>query len=109
MLYLFLAGLAVSLSIVCVRYRDIPPLVQIATQFLFFVTPIMWYPEALKFGAFILRLNPIAYFLMIVRDPLLGRPISPEVWPIAVALTFASLAAGILMYLRFRDRVAYWV
>jgi ABC-type polysaccharide/polyol phosphate export permease len=109
LLYVFLIGGSIVLSIVCVRYRDVPPLVQVVTQFLFFVTPIIWHPEQLKFGGAVLALNPITYMLIIVRDPILGRPVALETWIIAIVLAVASLTAGSLMYLRFRNRVAYWV
>jgi ABC-type polysaccharide/polyol phosphate export permease len=56
-----------------------------------------------------LVLNPIAYMLAVVRDPILGRDVPLETWLIAIALVVASLVAGGLMYLRFRGRIAYWV
>jgi len=78
-------------------------------QFLFFLTPIIWFPEQLKFGREFLKLNPMTYMLMIVRDPILGRPVEIQTWIIAIGLTAASLIAGSLMYVRFRRRIAYWV
>ena len=109
LLYCFLAGAAVVIAIVCVRYRDIPPLIQVLIQFLFFISPVIWQPEQLRFGTFVLVLNPIAYMLAVVRDPILGRDVPLETWLIAIALAVASLVAGGLMYLRFRGRIAYWV
>jgi ABC-type polysaccharide/polyol phosphate export permease len=47
--------------------------------------------------------------LIIVRDPILGRPVEIQTWIIAIALVAASLTAGSLMYVRFRRRIAYWV
>jgi len=57
----------------------------------------------------ILALNPIAYMLMIVRDPVLGRPITLETWLGAILLTVVSIAVAVFMYRRFRSRIAYWV
>ncbi len=108
-LYLFLAGTSTIVAIVCVRYRDVPQLIQVLIQFLFFLTPIIWYPEQLRFGATFLKLNPISYMLMIVRDPILGRPMEVETWVIAIGLAAASLIGAALMYMRFRRRIAYWV
>jgi ABC-type polysaccharide/polyol phosphate export permease len=109
LLYLFLVGMSAIIGIICVRYRDIPPLIQVLIQFLFFLTPIIWYPEQIKSGTHLLKLNPMSYMLMIVRDPILGRPMELQTWIIAVALAAASLMAGSLMYVRFRRRIAYWV
>jgi ABC-type polysaccharide/polyol phosphate export permease len=92
-----------------VRYRDIPPLMQVLTQFLFFASPVIWQPEQLRFGELILDLNPIAYMLAIVRDPLLGRPIDAFDWLVAVSVAAVSLAVASFMYIRYRHRIAYWV
>ena len=94
LLYLFLVGVSTIIAIICVRYRDIPPLIQVFIQFLFFLTPIIWYPEQIKFGSELLKLNPMTYMLMIVRDPVLGRPIEVQTWIIAIGLSAASLIAG---------------
>jgi ABC-type polysaccharide/polyol phosphate export permease len=109
LLYLFLVGMSGVIAIICVRYRDIPPLIQVLIQFLFFLTPIIWYPEQIHSYKGILKLNPMSYMMMIVRDPVLGRPVEFQTWIIAIALTAASLMMGSLMYLRFRRRIAYWV
>jgi ABC-type polysaccharide/polyol phosphate export permease len=109
LLYLFLVGASAVIAIICVRYRDVPPLIQVFIQFLFFLTPIIWYPEQLRFGAEFLKWNPMTYMLMIVRDPILGRPVEIQTWIIAIGLSAASLIAGSLMYVRFRRRIAYWV
>jgi lipopolysaccharide transport system permease protein len=109
LLYLFLVGVSVIIAIICVRYRDVPPLIQVLIQFLFFLTPIIWYPEQIKFGTELLKLNPMTYILMIERDPILGRPVEIQTWIIAIGLSAASLIAGSLMYMRFRRRIAYWV
>jgi ABC-type polysaccharide/polyol phosphate export permease len=109
LLYLFLVGTSAVIAIICVRYRDVPPLIQVLIQFLFFLTPIIWYPEQIRFGAEILKFNPVTYMLMIVRDPILGRPVEIQTWIIAIGLSAASLIAGSLMYVRFRRRIAFWV
>ncbi|BDA83958.1 sugar ABC transporter permease [Aureimonas sp. SA4125] len=107
--YVFSSGVAVVVSILCVRFRDIPPLVQAITQFLFFVTPIMWYPETLKYGHVVLWLNPVSFFIRVTRDPLLDRAVDPLVW--VGAFGWATVSAGLaaVLYLRYRNRIAYWV
>jgi lipopolysaccharide transport system permease protein len=109
LLYVFLVGVSAIISIICVRYRDIPPLIQVLIQFLFFLTPIIWYPEQIHKGQKILALNPVSYMLMVVRDPILGRPVELQTWIIAIVLAAASVMAGSLMYVRYRRRIAYWV
>jgi ABC-type polysaccharide/polyol phosphate export permease len=107
--YLFLVGISVVTAIVCVRYRDIPPLVGVATQFVFFATPIMWHPESLQTAGFLLHINPAAYLLIVVRDPILGRPIDLQFWIGSVLATIVVLTAAVMIYTRYRHRIAYWV
>jgi ABC-type polysaccharide/polyol phosphate export permease len=76
---------------------------------MFFVSPVIWQPEHVKFGGTVLALNPLYYMLSVVRDPLLGRPIAWPIWLIATCLTVLMVSVGALMYIRFRNRIAYWV
>jgi lipopolysaccharide transport system permease protein len=77
---------------------------------LFLVTPIMWQidrvPEAWRAYFFI---NPLAAFLEIFRNPLLGLPIN-QVASISV-ITWTSLSIGLLffLYYRFENRIIYWI
>jgi ABC-type polysaccharide/polyol phosphate export permease len=107
--YIFLIGASMIIAYACVRFRDIPPAVQALMQFVFFASPIIWQPEQLKFGQFLLQWNPIVYLLAVTRDPLIGRPVGPADFAIALLLALASLAVGALVYRRYRGRVAYWV
>lgn len=107
--YLFLAGIATIVSVVCVRYRDVPPLIQVVIQFLFLASPVVWRPEQLTHGRFVLEFNPLAYMLTIIRDPLLGRPVDALDWLVAAAFAAGSLLIGAAMYVRFRHRIVYWV
>lgn len=107
--YVFASSVALIFSICCVRFRDIPPLIQAVTQFLFFVTPIIWYPESIRFGTVVLWLNPVTYFILVTRDPLLDRAVDPMVWVGAVAWTAAVGAFASGLYIHYRNRIAYWV
>jgi ABC-type polysaccharide/polyol phosphate export permease len=109
LLYFFLVGASMVLAIICVRYRDMPSFIQMFTQFLFFVSPVIWQPEHLRFASSVLALNPMSYMLIVVRDPILGRAVELETWLVAATLTLITVLAGAAFYIRFRDRVAYWV
>jgi ABC-type polysaccharide/polyol phosphate export permease len=107
--FVFVAAISIVIAMMCVRFRDIPPLVQSAIQFLFFATPIMWYPESMRFGEFVLWANPLTVFLTISRDPFLDRPVEWHIWAVAVAMTAFVVAAAAAVYVRYRSRIAYWV
>tara|TARA_R110002110_G_scaffold405945_1_gene625404 strand:- start:13836 stop:14636 length:801 start_codon:yes stop_codon:yes gene_type:complete len=111
MLLTYISVFAASLivAIVCVRFRDIPPLIQAVTQFLFFATPIIWDPASMRFGAFLLWANPVTSLLIVTRDPFLGRPVAPEIWVSAIAITVISSGLAASLYIRYRSRISYWV
>lgn len=113
---------AISLTLVCAcavvailgalaaRFRDIPMAVASVMQISFFVTPVMWRPDQLTERAKILvLLNPLAAFLEILRQPLLGASASPHAWAHALLATAVSLALFGLLYLHARRRIIYWL
>lgn len=107
--FAFMASISLILGIFCVRFRDIPPLVQAVTQFLFFATPVMWDPSTVSFGRAVIWLNPIATFIVVSRDPFLGRSVPVELFASATAMTAVAATAAAAIYIRYRGRIAYWV
>jgi lipopolysaccharide transport system permease protein len=106
--YAFVVGASTIISMVCVRYRDVPPLVSALLQLLFFISPIIWLPSHIRGGALIVALNPIAYLLKITRDPIMGNTLDLMDWIGAVGCVAPLTAAMIYVYTRYRSRVVYW-
>jgi ABC-type polysaccharide/polyol phosphate export permease len=97
------------IAMICVRYRDIIQLINNWMMVLFFVTPVLWKPELLApQQRFIVDYNPMAYYLELLRNPLLGEPVGRQTWMItaAIALGGAVLASPVIG--RFRQRVIFW-
>ena len=91
------------------RFRDIAPIIGSILQIVFFITPIIWKPELMRHGQRFLVFNPFYDLLEIVRRPLLGGVLTPEVaW---AAIGFSVLLCGMtaLLFTRVRARLAYWV
>jgi lipopolysaccharide transport system permease protein len=107
-IYVFVASCALIVSIICTRYRDIPPIVQSMAQLLFFISPIIWMPEQVKGGQMVVDYNPIAHMLSLARDPLLSRPVTLETWLVAIVTALVSAAIASAIYVRYRTRVVYW-
>lgn len=107
--FVFTSGVCLAISIICVRYRDMPPVVGMIVQFLFFISPIIWMPERVRAGHWALILNPFTYILSIARDPLLSRPVDPVAWPIAIGAMVVSVILAAAIYIRYRRRVVFWV
>lgn len=91
------------------RFRDIPQIISSVTQIAFFVTPVMWSPVLLGLNSPIVLLNPFFHLLEIVRAPLLGQ-VFPFTSYIAVfMITIVSFGISAAFFVRFRNRISYWV
>jgi len=106
--YVTVVAVSMIVSMICVRYRDIPPIMASVLQLLFFISPIIWVPENIKGGELIVGLNPMAYLLAVTRDPIMGA--SPHLTSWLGAAGFAALATAAMAYVytRYRARVVYW-
>lgn len=102
-------GFGLTLGTLSARFRDIPPLMVNVIQMMFFVTPILWRPEALGERRFIADLNPLFHLIEILREPLLGGTGTALNWSVAVAFTIANLAFACFVYARLRWRIPYWL
>ncbi|CAO3441271.1 ABC transporter permease [Azospirillum endophyticum] len=100
---------AVFLGMICARFRDVAPIVQSMLQLLFFVTPIIWRPEALKENLSWAYLNPFYALIEIVRAPLMGQMPPAALWSMAVGAAAVSWLVAFPFFARFRARIAYWL
>lgn len=91
------------------RFRDMPQIVASMMQVAFYITPIMYKPEALTKYSFIVDLNPLAYLLDVVRKPLLGEVPEAKAWVIAIALAVVGWSVAMVTSNRYLKRIAYWV
>lgn len=91
------------------RFRDFPQIVAAIMQVAFYITPIMYKPEALTKYRFIVDLNPLAYLLNIVRQPVLGEIPSLRTWGIAILMGIVGWLVALVMVHRYHKRIAYWV
>ena len=104
-----LLAIGVSLSIIGARFRDIALINQSLVQILFFLSPIMWFPRLVSPDSLFLQLNPIAYFLDLVRSPLLGSFPSMSSWYAATAMLMLFATASSVLYLKKSSKIALWV
>lgn len=111
LLLINLVWVALILSIFCARYRDMPQIVGSVLQVFFYLTPIMWMPSMLpeRASVFLLDLNPFYHLLEIVRSPLLGQAPSALNWYASLALAAAGWVVALVLYGRYKCRIAYWL
>jgi ABC-type polysaccharide/polyol phosphate export permease len=102
--------IALLVGLVCLRFRDVQPLVQTAIQIAMLVTPIFWTPASLKghYQFFFVQLNPIYRLIDVVRTPLMGEVPTLVSYVGAIAITAVGWAVTYYTFRAFRKRIAYW-
>lgn len=110
----FVDAIAISLllGIFGARFRDIPPIIASVMQIAFYLTPIMWSPAMLShrgLGKVFVEFNPFFSLLEIMRGPLLGQPLEPHVWFVALAFSAVLIFLSGLVFMRARPRIPYWI
>ncbi len=112
---IFLAGwsMAILTGLAHAHFPDTQHLLEIAFQILFYLSPIMYPPEALQGHrgvTWIINLNPVTYFLEIVRGPLLHGTIAPlEVYLVAVACVAVLTLIAVRVLARLERTLVFWL
>jgi len=107
-LMLIVAGLMLTISALSVMVRDIPQLVQVALQLLFFLTPVIYpitsMPERFRF---LFVINPLAPLVQSFRDVIVYNR-SPDAVTLFYPLVFgaALLVFGYSLFKSIEDRMA---
>ena len=72
--------------------------------------PVMWKPDFLpRRYHLIIELNPFAQFLEIMRNPLLGQPISSYAWLSTTVLALGGGLIALAVIGRYKPRIIYWM
>jgi lipopolysaccharide transport system permease protein len=91
------------------RFRDLPQIISALLQVAFYITPIIFRPDALNRFAFIVEWNPLAYLIEIVRAPLIGQMPSMLAWQVTIGMAVIGWPIALLMTGRYLKRLPYWV
>ncbi len=103
-------ALSVVLSILCTRFRDMQQILTNLMQVAFFVTPVLWDTQHVPDKLLLLaKINPLAAFMSIFRDALLGLPPSAYSWTMSIGASAATTAVALVFFARFRARIIYWL
>ncbi len=91
------------------RYRDLAPIIQSMVQVLFFISPITWLPKLVGVDSWVIKLNPIAYFLDLTRSPILNQTPELSSWLITLGISILGLAIAFILYAYKRERIVFWI
>ncbi len=103
------ALVTVTLGMASARFRDIPRIITSLVQIAFLVTPILWTPDLLGSRIWLANGNPFFHLIEIVRKPLLGSPPAIETVWVALFITAFNLIVTLILFSRYRARIAYWL
>lgn len=99
-----------SLAMIAARYRDFAQIVKSLVQVIFFITPVMWQPNALPANKqYFVTLNPFNALVDVIRSPLLGQIPSLNSYLITLIITFLGLILSWCMFVKYRTRIIYWL
>jgi lipopolysaccharide transport system permease protein len=104
-----LLWMALLLSMLGARFRDLEYVVGAAMPVLMFLSPVFYRPSYLPFNGRYVWLNPLSHLIEIVRYPLLGS--RPPGFVVLATLLMAAIGwAGTLwLFNAKRNRIAYWL
>ena len=110
-LTLNLTWMALFIGIVCTRFRDLGQIVINVLQIFFYITPIIWMPNALpqKTSVLILEPNPFFHLMEIVRCPIMGSDPTMTNWLVTISLCLIGWFFTIFVYGKYKNRVVYWL
>ncbi|MGB7433718.1 MAG: ABC transporter permease [Ahrensia sp.] len=97
------------LAIICVRYRDVTQLVDLAMRFMFFLTPIFWVPTGLTLRDQVLVLNPFYHLLSISRGSLLNQPNVEFSWLFVGVFCIITASVSLVAFVISRRLIRFWV
>jgi ABC-type polysaccharide/polyol phosphate export permease len=98
------------LGLINARFRDFGQLIPNAMRLIFFVTPVLWYSQsATGIRAAFVYLNPMYYFIEIMRAPLLGQAPSQLVWMVVLGITLVGWLITLPIFAYCRRQIAFWV
>lgn len=95
----------------CTRFRDMPQIVNSLLQVFFYVTPIIWMPNALsaRSASLLVEPNPVYHLVQLVRAPILGSSPTLMNWTVAIAMAVVGSMIALWFFGKYKKRIAYWL
>ena len=101
--------MAILFAVISARYHDFAEVVGNALRIIFFITPIMWLPGMEGRFTLMLDANPFYYLIEIFRANLLGNPLNINAWVAVGVITITGWLLTTSMYLKYKNRIAFWI
>ena len=97
-------------GLLAARFRDFPQIVSALLQVAFYVTPILFHGGMLSGKhQWIVKYNPLAYLIDIVRQPLVGEIPKSSTWLLTASMAIVGWLLALALTGRYHKRIPYWV
>ncbi|WP_440959023.1 ABC transporter permease [Oceanicaulis sp. LC35] len=97
------------IGLITTRIRDLQHIISTIMRFAFFVTPVLWEIDSLGDRGAVAHFNPLTHYIAIIRDPLLGDPISSMHWWVVLTITVIGSIGTFFAFARFRRSLIFWL
>ncbi|MFX1716097.1 ABC transporter permease [Paraburkholderia sp. A1RO-5L] len=101
--------IAMVAALLSARFRDLPQIIAAIMSIAFYVTPVMFRPNALNRFSFIVEWNPLAYLIDLVRAPLTGTAPNLLMWLVAGGMALIGWPVALMLTGRYLKRIPYWI
>ncbi len=101
--------MAVVMSVLATRFRDLSELMNNVLRLVFFITPVIWVPAQNVELALVANLNPFYHLLEVFRAPLLMGDIAPLSVSIGLLMSLVGWPIAFLIFARCRSKIAFWL
>lgn len=102
--------MALLCGMLCLRFRDVQPLIATVVQISMLVTPLFWPADTLvgMRRLVFVELNPLYHVLNVVRAPFLGQMPTAIDYCVVVFMAVGGWWLAYLVFRHFRKRISYW-
>jgi len=97
------------LGILGARFRDVEFLVHAFLPLLFFISPVIFRADRLPRDIYLIWLNPLSYFIEVVRAPFLNHMPEPKTYAVMSGLLVVGGAITMLIGKLKGRQLAFWI
>lgn len=89
--------------------RDVQQIIENLMRAIFFLTPVIWYPDPGTHRATLAAMNPLTPFVEIFRSPIINGSNSLEAWKAVAAMTLCLWVVALFVFSYSRRRIVFWL
>jgi lipopolysaccharide transport system permease protein len=108
-LFLFLLPICILCSIINARFRDFYMIMSNVMQLLFFLSPILFTKQLLENYDWLIYINPIALFLLLINEPILIDQFHFQYLIYLVSYFGLCICFVTFIFSRYKNKITYWL